>query len=189
MTLPGALRPGGLICCVILAAVLVSGMSQSAGALSCAGVSLTVEATAVSERGESVGFAVIAVTDVAPWYRGELPAPGDVLSVEMGERGPRFIHTGTDYLVPLYVMSISDQGDFWAGLGGTCTSPVRLADGSSIDTGYLTRDGFEFWLIPVAGAVLAVPGLLVFKLVERRHLRRVARDAAAAIVEREKLGR
>jgi hypothetical protein len=85
--------------------------------------------------------------------------PGQEVTVAYGDDA-RFLHTGESYLVPTFGAGVEDlQGRVHHGPCGYRGGETTHADGSAIDTGILTRDGFAPYAPKLALTIIAAAAI------------------------------
>lgn len=85
--------------------------------------------------------------------------PGQEVTVTYGDDA-RFLHTGQSYLVPVYGTAPSDLRGFVSHSPcGTRGTDTVHADGSEIDTGIFTRDGFAPYIPKLAFTIVSAAAI------------------------------
>ena len=110
---------------------------------------------------------VVPVSDHPPTGRNVTAGSTVVVTYE---DGARFLHTGSRYLVKVWTLPGDDRLYSAVNTRRCGTSSTWHADGSSIDTGLFTRDGFRPWVAVAIGVPLLLIGWAIAHVVRDRMM-------------------
>lgn len=145
----------------VLLAVVAPACSRSS---SCAASIATLPwvGTAIAKDGAIVTFVVEEHPGPAPDGMPPRPAIGAEVRVRYGNGTQRFVHVGQRYQVSSWGQADDALLSHVVTAEHACQGGTYRADGSAIDTGLFTRDGFRPWLlVPILGGAALVVAAVV----------------------------